>query len=123
MRSSLIATGGALLAAAVLFGGAAPATAGDDSGTRDRWNDSWGDWSQHYPQHCDVGVNDDQTYHHVTKQGVFAGTRDTDGCQNTDFFDDLPGDDMRDRDRLNRTSSFAESSPGTANGLTSRISE
>lgn len=78
MRSSLIAAGGAFLAAAVLFGGATPATATAD---RDRWDESWSNWAQHYPERCGLGLNDDTTYHHVTAQGVFAGTRDADACR------------------------------------------
>ncbi|SDK61379.1 hypothetical protein [Nonomuraea jiangxiensis] len=73
MRSSLIAAGGALLAAAALYGTAGTAAAG-----------TWKDGDSHYPQHCDIGVNDDSTYHHVTHQGVFAGTREADGCKNWD---------------------------------------
>ncbi|HEX4812956.1 MAG TPA: hypothetical protein VFV66_09410 [Nonomuraea sp.] len=80
MRSSLTATGGALLAAAALFAGAAPAAADG--------NDSWGDWSKHYPHKCSLGVNDDSTYHHVTKHGVYAGTRDADGCKSHSKKDD-----------------------------------
>jgi hypothetical protein len=70
MRSSLIATGGALLAAATVFGSAGTAAA-----------DIWTDWTHHYPAHCTVGINDDTTYHHVTHHGVFAGTRDADACK------------------------------------------
>ncbi|MCF6472785.1 hypothetical protein FAF44_30965 [Nonomuraea sp. MG754425] len=70
MRGSLIAAGGALLAAATLFGAAGPAAA-----------DIWTDWTHHYPEHCNLGVNEDSTYHHVTSQGVFAGTRDADACK------------------------------------------
>ncbi|WP_043627278.1 hypothetical protein [Nonomuraea candida] len=73
MRSSLIAAGGALLAAAALFGSAGSAAA--DIG-RD-----WDHWNEQYPGHCDLGLNDDTTYHHVTKHGVFAGTRDADSCK------------------------------------------
>ncbi|NBF00558.1 hypothetical protein FE391_10005 [Nonomuraea sp. KC401] len=63
MRSTLIATGGALAAAAVVFGaGAATAASG------------------HNPRHCDLAVNEDSTYHHVTEHGRFAGTRDIDAC-------------------------------------------
>ncbi|MFB4277927.1 MULTISPECIES: hypothetical protein [unclassified Nonomuraea] len=70
MRSSLIAAGGALLTAAALFGTAGTAAA-----------DIWIDWTHTYPRHCALGVNDDTTYHHVTDHGVFAGTRDADGCK------------------------------------------
>ncbi|SEG99820.1 hypothetical protein SAMN05444920_11496 [Nonomuraea solani] len=69
MRSSLIA-GGALLAAAALFGSASPAAA-----------DIWTDWNHTYPKDCGLGLNEDTTYHHVTHHGVFAGTRDADGCK------------------------------------------
>ncbi|KAB8195365.1 hypothetical protein FH608_013520 [Nonomuraea phyllanthi] len=68
MRSSLIATGGTLLAAAALFSSAAPATAGS------------ADWNHRHPDHCWLGVSEDTTYHHVTSHGVFSGTRDADGC-------------------------------------------
>ncbi|GAA3556572.1 hypothetical protein GCM10022419_041330 [Nonomuraea rosea] len=70
MKGSLIAAGGALLAAAVLFGTAGTAAA-----------DTWTDWNHQYPDHCGLGVNEDTTYHHVTHHGVFAGTRDADGCK------------------------------------------
>ncbi|MBF8193912.1 hypothetical protein ITP53_51210 [Nonomuraea sp. K274] len=70
MRGSLIATGGALLAAAMVFGSAGTAAA-----------DIWNDWTHHYPAHCDLGVNDDSTYHHITDHGVFSGTRDADACK------------------------------------------
>jgi hypothetical protein len=70
MKGSLIATGGALLAAAVLFGTAGTAAA-----------DTWTDWNHTYPDKCGLGVNEDTTYHHVTDHGVFAGTRDADGCK------------------------------------------
>ncbi|MEV0387345.1 hypothetical protein [Nonomuraea sp. NPDC050643] len=72
MRSILIATGGALLTAAALFGTAGPAAA-----------DPWTDWNNThtYPRHCAAGLNEDTTYHHVTHHGVFAGTRDADGCK------------------------------------------
>ncbi|MFC4011213.1 hypothetical protein ACFOY2_28580 [Nonomuraea purpurea] len=72
MRCSLIATGGALLAAAAVFGSAGAATA-----------DIWTDWTHHYPSNCGFGVNEDTTYHHVTPHGVYAGTRDADGCKNS----------------------------------------
>ncbi|MEO3791689.1 hypothetical protein ABGB14_15900 [Nonomuraea sp. B10E15] len=63
MRSTLIATGGALAAAAVVFGaGAAAAESG------------------RHPHNCDLAVNEDSTYHHVTHHGRFAGTRDIDAC-------------------------------------------
>ncbi|TDD24437.1 hypothetical protein [Nonomuraea diastatica] len=63
MRSTLIATGGALAAAAVVFGAGAAAA----------------DSSRH-PRHCDLAVNEDSTYHHVTDHGRFAGTRDAKVC-------------------------------------------
>ncbi|MFG1703077.1 hypothetical protein ACFLIM_07780 [Nonomuraea sp. M3C6] len=71
MRSSLIATGGALLAAAALFGSAGAAAA-----------DTWTDWNHRYPDHCGLGVNEDTTYHLVTRYGIFAGTRAA-GCKDS----------------------------------------
>ncbi|MFI9837386.1 hypothetical protein ACIHFD_10155 [Nonomuraea sp. NPDC051941] len=68
MRNSLIAVGGALLAATALYGSATPATA-DDHG------------KHHNSKHCGLGVGDDITYHHVTDHGVFAGTRKTKACK------------------------------------------
>ncbi|MFC5827480.1 hypothetical protein [Nonomuraea insulae] len=75
MRKTLIAAGGALLTAAALFGTAGTAAA-----------DIWTDWNHHYPDHCGVGVNEDTTYHHVTEHGVFAGTREADGCKAGDHW-------------------------------------
>ncbi|MGW0804014.1 hypothetical protein [Nonomuraea sp. NPDC002799] len=71
MKSSLIAAGGVLLAAATVFVSAGSANA-----------DQWVDWTHHYPNHCGIGVNDDSTYHHVTRNGIYAGTRDADACKN-----------------------------------------
>ncbi|MFI6633846.1 hypothetical protein ACIBI7_33640 [Nonomuraea fuscirosea] len=70
MRKSLIAAGSALLTAAALFGTTGTAAA-----------DIWTDWNHTYPKDCGVGLNEDTTYHHVTDHGVFAGTRDADGCK------------------------------------------
>ncbi|TMR07214.1 hypothetical protein ETD86_51930 [Nonomuraea turkmeniaca] len=73
MRSSLIAAGGALLAAALL-GTAGPAVADD--------HDRWAHWAKQYPHHCNLGLNDDLIYHHVTHKGdVYAGVRDSDACK------------------------------------------
>ncbi|MEV4577676.1 hypothetical protein AB0K16_30980 [Nonomuraea jabiensis] len=68
MRNSLIAVGGALLAATALYGSATPATADRDP-------------KHHHSKHCGYGVDDDITYHHVTDHGVFAGTREINACK------------------------------------------
>ncbi|MEW1847004.1 hypothetical protein AB0392_54400 [Nonomuraea angiospora] len=70
MRNSLIAVGGALLAATALYGSVTPAMADTDS-------------KHHNPKHCGLGVDDDITYHHVTDHGVFAGTRETKACKDS----------------------------------------
>ncbi|GGT05660.1 hypothetical protein ACFFV7_09195 [Nonomuraea spiralis] len=70
MRGSLIATGGALLVAAAVFGMAGVAGA-----------DTWSDEKHWHPDNCSLGTNDDSTYLHVTRDGVFAGTRDADACE------------------------------------------
>ncbi|GAA4905901.1 hypothetical protein HD597_003143 [Nonomuraea thailandensis] len=89
MKKSLIATGGALLAAAMLFGTAGSASAGDEKDYA--WAEEWAK----RPKHCGLGLNDDTTYHHITKHGVFAGTRDSDVCKKSDSKDwsDDEGDD------------------------------
>ncbi|MEV0999825.1 hypothetical protein [Nonomuraea sp. NPDC050202] len=88
MRKSLTATGGALLAAAVLFGTAGSASA---DGKKDH---AWAErWNKH-PQHCGLGMNDDSTYSHITKHGVFLGTRDADVCkkfESKDYKEDWSG--------------------------------
>ncbi|MET8865421.1 hypothetical protein ABZW11_20995 [Nonomuraea sp. NPDC004580] len=71
MRSSLVAAGGALLITAAVFGTAGSAAA-------DIWSDH--SWNEH-PRACGLVLNDDSTYHHITKHGVFAGTRDADACK------------------------------------------
>lgn len=70
MRGNLIATGGALLVAAAVFSMAGVAAA-----------DAWSDERHWHPDNCSLGTNDDSTYHHVTKYGRFAGTRDADACK------------------------------------------
>ncbi|MEV0618977.1 hypothetical protein AB0I81_37055 [Nonomuraea sp. NPDC050404] len=91
MRSTLIAAGGALLTAAALFGTAGAAAA-------DQWYDEA--WNNSYPSHCGLGVNEDSTYQHVTKHGVFAGTRAADGCKGGKY-DDHGADDRYDDDNGN----------------------
>jgi len=71
MRSSLVAAGGALLIAAAVFGTAGTAAA--EIWSDHRWNER--------PRACGLVLNDDSTYHWVTKHGVFAGTRDADACR------------------------------------------
>ncbi|MGW3349719.1 hypothetical protein ACWDA3_41030 [Nonomuraea rubra] len=95
MRKSLTATGGALLAAAVLFGAAGSAVA--DDGKDYAWAEEW----LKHPQHCGLGMNDDSTYQHITKHGVFAGTRDADVCkkmESKDHREHWAGDDDSDDD-------------------------
>ncbi|MCK2216146.1 hypothetical protein MF672_020425 [Actinomadura sp. ATCC 31491] len=81
MRRSLIAAGGAFIAATVMFGGVAAAGGNPNDEWNDQWTHAWGHWAHESPQDCALGMNDDATYHHVTKHGVFAGTRDADACK------------------------------------------
>ncbi|TYB60262.1 hypothetical protein FXF51_32250 [Nonomuraea sp. PA05] len=95
MRKSLTAAGGALLAAAVLFGTAGSVAA--DEGKEPVWSEHWAK----HPQNCGLGMNDDSTYQHVTKHGVFAGTRDADVCkkfESKDYREHWSGDDDDDDD-------------------------
>ncbi|NRQ36119.1 hypothetical protein HII36_30430 [Nonomuraea sp. NN258] len=70
MRVSLIAAGGALLAAAAIFGTAGAASA-DFSDPQNNVTD------------CALGTNDDSTYQRVLPNGaVMSGTRDADACKN-----------------------------------------
>ncbi|GAB2925436.1 hypothetical protein [Nonomuraea sp. NPDC052634] len=71
MRSSLVAAGGALLITAAVFGTAGTAAA-------DIWSDH--KWNKH-PRACGLALNDDSTYHWITKHGVFAGTRHANACK------------------------------------------
>ncbi|TMR90818.1 hypothetical protein [Nonomuraea basaltis] len=78
MRSSLIAAGGALFAAAALFGSASPAAA-----VKGLDHDNWGDQFSSL-SNCVLKANEGLVVQSVTKEGVFSASSNSSSCKASD---------------------------------------